>query len=39
MVVVKMVVVDVKFEIIEENGFWIGVWIGFGIGGMEIYEE
>lgn len=37
-VVVKMVVEDVDFYIIDVIVLRVGVWVGFGIGGFEILE-
>lgn len=39
MVVVLVVVKDVDLIIIEEIVLNVGVWIGSGIGGMEMFEN
>src|SRR5690625_2610360 len=35
----KMAVEDAQLEIDESNADRVGVWIGSGIGGMDVYEE
>lgn len=35
----KMAVEDAKLEINDENRDRVGVWIGCGIGGMDVYEQ
>src|SRR5690625_3767767 len=35
----KMAVADAKLTIDEENANRVGVWIGSGIGGLNVYEE
>lgn len=35
----KMAVEDAKLDINDENRDRVGVWIGCGIGGMEVYEQ
>src|SRR5699024_8487444 len=35
----KMSVEDAKLEINDENRDRVGVWIGCGIGGMDVYEQ
>lgn len=38
-VAAKMAVADANLEINEDNATRVGVWIGSGIGGLQVYEE